>query len=165
MTLISTMKLTTMAVSPCYTRREAGDPSVASPSVFVGALSACPQFAATDRCPPPEGIMMTWAPAGVLHHHWAEADEGAAEHETCLFPRRHHREEGKEGPTYCGCFNAWSVWLVKMNSGVFALVVWSILAGVKAFNLAWAKKPDRVCLKRKLSVCFSSSLWCRLFPA
>lgn len=139
MTLISTMRRTTTAVSPCYSRREADDPLVASPSVFVGALSACPPFVATDPCLPPEGTTMTWAPVGVPHHRWAEGDEGAAEHETCLFPRRHRQEEGEEGPTYCGCFHTWPVWFLKKNSGAFALVVWFILAAVKAVNLVWAK--------------------------
>ncbi len=106
MTLISTMRRTTMVVSPCYMRREAGDPSADSPFVYAGALSACHPFAATDLCLPPEGTTMTWAPVGVLHRRWAEVEEGAAEHVTCLFLRRRRQEEGEERPTYSGCFNA-----------------------------------------------------------
>lgn len=100
MTLISMMKHTTMVVSPCCLRKEADDPSVASPFVCVGALSVCHLFEETDPCLPPEGTMTTWAPVGVLRHRWAEVDGGAAELVTCLFRYHHRQEEGEEAHAY-----------------------------------------------------------------
>lgn len=96
---------TTMEVSPCYLRRGADDPSVASPSVCVGASNACPRFAATDQCLHPEGTTTTWAPAGVLRRHWAEVEEAAAEHATCLCPRLRRQGEGEEWPVSFGSYD------------------------------------------------------------
>lgn len=95
-TLISTTRRTTTVASPCCSRRGADDPSAASLFVSAGVSSAYPPSEATGHRLPPEGITTTWAHAGVLRHRWAEAEEGAAEHETCLFPRRLCREEGED---------------------------------------------------------------------
>lgn len=101
MILTSMMRPTTMVGSPCYSRRGADDPWMASLSACAGALSDCPPFEPADHHLPPGGTTMTSARVGVLRHRWAEADEEAAEHETCLFPRRHCQEEGEGRPSYC----------------------------------------------------------------
>lgn len=56
---------------------------------------ACHPVVEVVPCPPPDEIMMIWAPAvDHLHPHQEEEDVGVAGHEICLCHRHHPLEEG-----------------------------------------------------------------------